>query len=139
MMTPEKHLKCPLEAKLAASLAAVGITFQRDCDPGGTPGNLDFHLGNDVSIEVKGAHSPRIAAQLGKVHNAIVLQGSASVDFFCALLDANTKLIDLLKRAQPYVVHADFHPNHAGGCGPESQCDTNCMAAASQAELLSSI
>lgn len=78
----------PMEAIVAEALSAGGYEFTTG-EGGGNKAGLDFHLtGPDLHIEVKRFHSDRIAAQLGRVENAIALQGEVAVRFFAGLVEA---------------------------------------------------
>lgn len=52
---------------------------------------LDFYLPeHDTYIEVKQYHSDRIAKQMAKADNILVLQGKTSVELFIKLLKTNS-------------------------------------------------
>lgn len=77
----------PLEQMVERALIRAGIPFESDRDGKGRY-NLDFYLPEqDVSIEVKRYHTPRISEQMSRATNIIALQGEASVRFFCDQLE----------------------------------------------------
>ncbi len=78
--------------ELAIALANAGIDFIHDSDPE-SPKRLDFYLPiYDLHIEVKGGETPRIAKQLARDPNVIVVQGRKSVQFLCLLLKSKPVL-----------------------------------------------
>jgi len=88
MTEPKSSLPTdPLEKKVAEALRAAGVSFYLERDIR-NPTWLDFYIPDwSVAIEVKQFHSERIGNQMLGTKNVIVLQGSASVDFFCSVLN----------------------------------------------------
>ena len=78
----------PMEQIIERALLEAGISFVADRD-GGTPTNLDFHLPDqDVFIEVKRMHTPRVSDQMARAPNVIVAQGEAGVRFLADAISA---------------------------------------------------
>lgn len=76
----------PLERMVAEALTKAGIRFITDYG-GANPSGLDFRLPDlDLEIEVKRFHSDRIAGQMARADNVIVLQGDTSVRWFCQMV-----------------------------------------------------
>jgi len=76
--------KCPLEECIEQALIRAGIPFKRE-----TPERLDFYLPNeDLFIEVKSGHSPRISDQMSRARNVIAVQGQKSVRFLARLIES---------------------------------------------------
>lgn len=71
---------CPAERLIAEALEAAGIPFQheghpdRQSEPEGKP-KLDFKIGDNLFIEVKQMHTPRVERQLASAENVILVQG----------------------------------------------------------------
>lgn len=79
---------CPLERALAHALDRAGIAYFTDYE-GKSPKNLDFYLPlQNLYIEVKGGHSPRIAEQMERDYNVIAVQGMKSVNFMVRLIES---------------------------------------------------
>lgn len=77
---------CPLEGQLAHALDEADVLYHADGEPGNRTG-LDFYLpAADIYIEVKSGSTPRIAAQMERASNIIVIQGIRAMDLFCQLL-----------------------------------------------------
>lgn len=77
-----------MEHIIEKALCASGIRFTNTCHPAMIV-PLDFYLvDNDVYIEVKQFHSPRIAKQMAQASNIITIQGRPAVEWFCNLLEA---------------------------------------------------
>lgn len=78
-----------LETDLGRALTTAGIphTHESEC-----PGQrLDFFLPEDnLYIEIKRYHSPRIATQAAHADNIIFLQGKPAVDFFIKMISKNS-------------------------------------------------
>lgn len=75
--------KDPLEERVEMALRGAAIEFHRD-DAGS---GLDFYLrGWDVYVEVKQFHTDRIAEQMSRRKNVIVIQGEAALQLFEQLL-----------------------------------------------------
>lgn len=73
----------PMESKLAAILDGLGVSYVKNDAVSG----LDFYLLNyDVYIEVKQFHSNRIAEQMSRRPNVIVIQGMESLNALERLL-----------------------------------------------------
>ncbi len=73
----------PLEKQVEDALNAAGVRFRRDDHESG----LDFYLPNvDLYVEVKRFHTARIADQMSRRPNVIVLQGAKSVTAFCTMV-----------------------------------------------------
>lgn len=69
----------PMERIVEQALVDAGIRYVTDLG-GGNPANLDFYLpDHDVHIEVKQAHSDRIAAQMARADHVIAAQGVKAV------------------------------------------------------------
>ena len=81
----------PMERMIADALEASGIAYQPE---GPATSNLDFRLFNGVHIEVKRLHSPRIAAQMGRVDNVIAAQGSLAVAWLASLIRHDPSIRD---------------------------------------------
>ena len=78
---------CPLERLVAHALDLAGIKYLTDFE-GKSPAHLDFYLPDyDIYLEIKGGYSPRIARQLKRAPNVIVLQGIMATTFFIAKLN----------------------------------------------------
>jgi hypothetical protein len=79
----------PMERIVAEALQFAGVAY---CHEGqGAP--LDFWLiADDLHIEVKRLHSPRIAAQMARVENVIAVQGKPAVEWFVAMIRDNAHL-----------------------------------------------
>lgn len=76
-----------LERMVGEELRKANINFIHESQ--GCNVNLDFYLYDyDVYIEIKQFHSDRIAFQIQRVKNVIVLQGINSVKFFIKLLQS---------------------------------------------------
>ena len=75
----------PLEDAAAALLDELGVRYERDDNVSG----LDFKLLDyPVYVEVKQFHSERIADQMSRVRNVIVIQGTESLEVLRALFAA---------------------------------------------------
>lgn len=78
----------PMERLIEEALIASGRRYCTEEDPANTA-RLDFYLpDDDLYIEVKRMHSPRIAEQTGRVANVIVAQGDGAVRALAGLLKA---------------------------------------------------
>ena len=76
----------PMERLIEDALIASGRHYVTDDDPANIA-KLDFYLpDDDLYIEVKRLHSPRIAEQMGRVENVIVAQGEGAVRALTGLL-----------------------------------------------------
>jgi len=76
----------PMEAHIAETLEDAGIKFihESDCSKKG----LDFMLPDlDCYIEVKQFHSDRIAKQMARVKNVIVIQGMGGAIAFRKIIE----------------------------------------------------
>ncbi len=74
----------PIEKIVAAALNRAGIVYRHESEGGQ---RLDFYLPvDDVYIEVKALHSPRIAAQMGSVTSVIAIQGRGAALAFARML-----------------------------------------------------
>lgn len=80
----------PMEAIIAQALTAAGVGFTRDLG-GKNPSGLDFRLDSGIEIEVKRFHSPRIADQMSRVENVIVLQGEQAIRHYASLITPHAK------------------------------------------------
>jgi hypothetical protein len=75
-----------LEKAIGEKLMQKNIKFSHESQ--GINIGLDFYLYDyDIYIEIKQYHSDRIALQLSRQENVIVLQGKKSVAYFLKLLD----------------------------------------------------
>lgn len=75
----------PIERIVFEGLRARGVEFRVD-GQGGYSG-LDFYVPEmDLHIEVKQFNSPRIAEQMSRFPNVIVIQGEAAARAFVALI-----------------------------------------------------
>jgi hypothetical protein len=84
-----ERLSDPMERLVAEALGFSGIDYLHES--AGAP--LDFWLvGEDIHIEVKRLHSPRIAAQMARVENVIAVQGKPAVEWFVAMIRDNAHL-----------------------------------------------
>lgn len=73
----------PIEKIVSNALTERGVAHRND-DAGS---GLDFILdGVNVYIECKQFHTPRIAEQMSRVDNVIVIQGKAAAEMFAAML-----------------------------------------------------
>ncbi len=76
----------PMERLCGQALRACGIDFITDHEAE-SPARLDFYLpASDLHIEVKRFHSERVAEQLRRAENVILLQGKGAVQFFASLM-----------------------------------------------------
>ncbi len=79
----------PIEAIVAHALDGRNIQYVMDGEESRSPRNrgLDFYLPDcDIHIEVKAFHSDRIAQQLSRTSNCIVIQGKQAALAFAALI-----------------------------------------------------
>jgi len=75
----------PMERFIFDALSASGLSFIREPHPQAK--SLDFYIPSEnVYIEVKQFHSPRICAQMARVDNIIAAQGREAVVFLAQLL-----------------------------------------------------
>ena len=80
-----RHISDPIEAIIATALDARGIEYAHDGS--GETNGLDFWLPTlGTYIECKAYHSPRIAEQMTRTPNIIVVQGIAAAHAFAALI-----------------------------------------------------
>jgi hypothetical protein len=78
----------PMEAVLERGFEAAGIAYRRGDDG---PRRLDFYLPTlDIYVEVKRFHTPRIAEQMSRVPDIIVIQGMKAAVTFVKMLGAYT-------------------------------------------------
>lgn len=106
----------PMERLTASALIAAGIEFITDHEPE-SPASLDFFLpDSDLHIEVKRFHSERVADQLRRAENVILLQGRASVRFFSSLVaeTAGWQPMDSAPRDQVIIAMARYRDATAG-------------------------
>ena len=81
-----KQTEDPLEAEIKAALEARGVAFFTEDQPENLA-KMDFFLPEqNLYIEVKGGHTPRITNQMAKHHNVIAVQGSQATKWFCEML-----------------------------------------------------
>jgi hypothetical protein len=81
----------PVEEIVADALTAAGVPFVREDDELNTAA-LDFYLPDDnLFIEVKQFHSPRIAAQMERAANVIAIQGIAAAQWFAVAITRSRK------------------------------------------------
>jgi hypothetical protein len=79
--------KDPIERMVYDALTAAQIEFVQGDS---THEGLDFFLPNiGVHIEVKQFHSPRIAEQMARADEVIVIQGRWAAEVFCGLIRNN--------------------------------------------------
>lgn len=72
-----KRVRDPIEGIVADALDARG--FEYICDGEGDTRALDFYLPLlDLYIEVKQFHTDRVAEQMSRVSNVIVIQGAGA-------------------------------------------------------------
>ncbi len=84
------RVRDPMEARVAAALTEAGVEYVTEEDPRAK--GLDFYLPTrDLHIEVKRFHSARVAEQVARATNVIVLQGLAAVDLFCYMVRASAR------------------------------------------------
>lgn len=77
-----------VEKIIADALTTSRISFVTENDMMNAA-NLDFYLPRyDVYIEVKSFHSDRIAEQMKRARNVIVIQGEAAAQFFAEMLNS---------------------------------------------------
>jgi hypothetical protein len=75
----------PIERIIADALDARGLEYI--CDGEGDTNGLDFFLCDfGVHIEVKQFHTDRVAEQMRRVHNVIVIQGETAALAFAGLI-----------------------------------------------------
>lgn len=90
----------PTEKIVAEALDAAGIKYHRDGARKGRAAKeqskgLDFFLPNQgIYIECKRFHSPRIAEQLKRDPNIIVIQGERAARVFAWLLSDRKSLLE---------------------------------------------
>jgi hypothetical protein len=78
----------PIERMVADALDKAGIAYVAETDPRAC--GLDFYLPNvGVHIEVKQFHSERIADQMSRADDVIVIQGRWAAEIFCGLIRNN--------------------------------------------------
>ena len=76
----------PVEKIVAAALDLRGIRYL--CDGEGDTKALDFYLPDfDLYIETKRYHTDRVAEQMSRVENVIVVQGMSAAQTFAKLLE----------------------------------------------------
>jgi hypothetical protein len=81
----EIEMPDPVEELIAEGLTRAGVKFLRH---GLICAGLDFYLPDfSIWIEVKRFHSPRIAEQMSRVPNVIVIQGLTAALVFVALIN----------------------------------------------------
>jgi len=75
----------PIEQIVETALLRAGLGFTKDGE-GDTRG-LDFHVTDfDIFIEVKQFHTDRVAEQMSRVENVIVIQGRRAAEAFARIL-----------------------------------------------------
>lgn len=78
----------PMEAALERGFEAAGIEYRR---ADGMTHRLDFYLpGLDVYVEAKRFHTPRIADQMSRVPDIIVIQGMKAAVIFTQMIGGYT-------------------------------------------------
>ena len=76
---------CPLEQRIVRALDSAGIEYATENEGS----ILDFYLFDyGVHIEVKAAHSPRIASQMKRSKYVIAVQGVRAVEFLARLIES---------------------------------------------------
>lgn len=79
--------RCPVEQIVERALEKKGVEFVTETDPRAL--RLDFFVPEfDLHIEVKQFHTPRIAEQMSRAANVIVIQGILAARAFDLLLNA---------------------------------------------------
>ena len=119
--------KFPLEQRMAKALDTAKIEYRTDYE-GGVESHLDFYMQKeDVHIEVKGGHSPRISVQMKRSKNVIVAQGEKAVQLLATLIEQKRNvsvaavhysalLGAILGRADALRKSCNsYHINHQGG------------------------
>ena len=77
----------PLEREVEDALIASGLQYLRGDQQVDVTKRLDFYIVPwRVHVEVKQMHTARVAEQMSRAPDVIVLQGWASVRLFCKLL-----------------------------------------------------
>lgn len=88
----------PMERKVLAALRELQTPIAMDSN---TPPHLDFYLPEfDVHIEVKQFHSDRIAEQMSRVDNVIVIQGLIAAEFFASIVARIKSETEARKKAE---------------------------------------
>ena len=83
---------CPLEKAVGDALDAAGIVFLHESWGDPVTAELDFYVPDwNSHIEIKRFHTDRIAGQMSRSENVIVLQGENAVSAFCRLLKGPPK------------------------------------------------
>lgn len=78
----------PMEAVIERGLETAGIEYRR---ADANPRHLDFYLpGLDLYIEVKRFHTPRVAEQMARVPDIIVIQGMKAAVTFVKMISGYT-------------------------------------------------
>jgi len=73
----------PCELMVFDALEASGVKFTHESE-GRQLIPLDFFLPDEeMYIEVKQFHSPRLFEQMSRTHNVIGIQGAVAVEWFC--------------------------------------------------------
>lgn len=84
-----------IKAEIFDGLVTAGIVFTQEGEPGHPDHRLDFDLpDHGIAIECKFDHTPRIADQLSRQRNIIVIQGLESAIFFSNMLIASKRSSD---------------------------------------------
>ena len=84
---------CPVENIVREALAARRYEYQEP-----SPDNLDFYVpALGVSIECKQFYSDRIAGQMQRTENVIVIQGMGAARAFAAMLDTGQTKRETIK------------------------------------------
>ena len=85
MTTAHHHISDPIEKIIATALDARGVDYVHDGS--GSTNGLDFWLPTlGTYIECKAYHSPRIAEQMTRAPDIIVVQGIVAAHAFAALI-----------------------------------------------------
>lgn len=85
----------PMEKQCAEALTLAGQKFIHESQGKAATHELDFAINREplprVYVEVKKAHSWRIAEQMARVPNVIAIQGDAAMAFFVKLCSATAR------------------------------------------------
>lgn len=85
--TEQGLISDPMERMMYDALSDAGIEFEYDGPRARFP-YLDFTLPDEVYIEVKRFHTPRISDQMSRVTNVIAVQGKQACEFMARAVRA---------------------------------------------------
>lgn len=81
-MALKHRITDPVERVIADALDAACIAYEVERDDT----HLDFRLANGVYIECKRYHTPRIAEQMTRAENVIVVQGMDAARWLASII-----------------------------------------------------